>query len=104
MELCRNQPTRESQFPYLALKKKNIDCGQGQNLPCWIVSSRRGFTRRKEAVFHVHRIAINGMLRLLVMGAPWALTQSWSLGGTSRSLRSQQKQDLPASVLLAIQE
>lgn len=54
--------------------------------------------------FHVYRITINRVLRLLVTYAPWALTQSWSLGGTSRSLRGKQKKDLPASVLLAIQE
>lgn len=53
---------------------------------------------------HVYRITISRMLRLLVTCAPWALTQSWGLRGTSRSLRSQQKKDLPASVLLAIQE
>lgn len=44
------------------------------------------------------------MLRLLVTCAPWALTQSWGLRGTRRSLRSQQQKDLPASVLSAIQE
>lgn len=90
MELYRNQPTRESQFPYLALKRKSTDCGQGQNLAGWIVSSqRRGFTYRKEAVFHVYSRTIDRMPRLLVMCAPWVLTQSWSLGGTRRSLKSQ---------------